>query len=128
LVDNVCVLDQGHPTENDRVLFFVRQLVVGEVRTLVLDLFDRILIEAAFLTECDIEKSHSGFALNDDVDDAVDLVCFLELKDDQREKKNFFYFRCSIYSRYSLYEHSYNELAKTSTRYMNIRYMKICVI
>ncbi len=93
MVDNVCVLDQGHPTENDRVLFFVRQLVVGEVRTLVLDLFDRLMIEAAFLTECDIDKSHSGLALNDDVDDAVDLVCFLELKDDQRGKKTFFLFQ-----------------------------------
>jgi hypothetical protein len=102
LVDNVCVLDQGHPTENDRVLFFVRQLVVGEVRTLVLDLFYRLMVEAAFLTECDIEKTRSGIALKDDVDDAVDLVCFLELKDDQRGKKNFFYFRCSIVQNLSL--------------------------
>jgi hypothetical protein len=28
-----------------------------------------------------------------------------------------------IYSRYLLYEYSYNKLAKTSTHYMNIRYM-----
>jgi hypothetical protein len=93
LVDNVCVLDQGHPTENDRVLFFVRQLVFGEVRTLVFDLFYRLLVETRFKTESDVEKSDSGFALNDDVDDAVDLVCFLELKDDQRGKKNFFLFQ-----------------------------------
>jgi hypothetical protein len=33
-----------------------------------------------------------------------------------------------LYSRYSLYEYSYNELAKTSTRYMNICYMNIFVI
>ncbi len=30
-----------------------------------------------------------------------------------------------LYSRYSLYECSYIELAKSSTRYMNIRYMNI---